>query len=83
MKLTALDWLAVAAYLAASMLIGLYFRRRSDKLWVRISRALERHPMPDDAPPRNWWERFVASLTGSAPPPVPETHVKDWRPLSA
>ena len=29
MKLTLLDWFAIIAYLAASMLIGLYFRRRS------------------------------------------------------
>ncbi len=29
MKLTGLDWFAIAAYLAASMLVGLYFRRRS------------------------------------------------------
>ncbi len=29
MKLTGLDWFAIAAYLLASMLIGLYFRRRS------------------------------------------------------
>ncbi|HEV8385858.1 MAG TPA: sodium:solute symporter family protein [Candidatus Acidoferrales bacterium] len=29
MKLTLLDWLAIAAYLAGTMLVGLYFRRRS------------------------------------------------------
>lgn len=29
MRLTLLDWFAILAYLAASMLIGLYFRRRS------------------------------------------------------
>lgn len=29
MKLTGLDWFAIAAYLLISMLIGLYFRRRS------------------------------------------------------
>src|SRR5574341_1952774 len=29
MKLTLLDWFAIFAYLAASMIIGIYFRRRS------------------------------------------------------
>jgi Na+/proline symporter len=31
MKLTLLDWAAIFAYLAASMLIGLYFRRRAGR----------------------------------------------------
>jgi Na+/proline symporter len=31
MKLTLLDWFAIFAYLAASMLIGLYFRRRASQ----------------------------------------------------
>jgi hypothetical protein len=58
-------------------------RRRSDKLWARISRALEDEPMPDDAPPPDWWERYVESVLGRAPEPVAQTDVKDWRPLSA
>jgi len=29
MKLTLLDWFAILAYLAASMIIGIYFRRKS------------------------------------------------------
>ncbi len=58
-------------------------RRRSDRLWRRITRQLEKHPMPDDAPTPNWWASFVEQALGSRPAPVAETHVKDWRPLSA
>ena len=31
MKLTALDWFAIAAYLIGTMLVGLYFKRRSER----------------------------------------------------
>lgn len=58
-------------------------RRRSDKLWARIARALARHPLPPDEPPPDWWEKFVESTLGRKPAPVGRTDVKDWRPLSA
>ncbi|MBI3404921.1 MAG: hypothetical protein HY046_05640 [Acidobacteria bacterium] len=58
-------------------------RRRSDKLWSKIEKQLERNPMPDDAPDADWWERLVEGVTGKKAGPVPETHVKDWRPVSA
>ena len=58
-------------------------RRRADALWNRIARALERSPMPADAPPTDWWERFVECALGRRAAPVAKTHVKDWRPLSA
>jgi hypothetical protein len=58
-------------------------RRRSDKLWTRIARALEREPMPDDAPAPDWWQKYVESVLGREAEPVAPTDVKDWRPLSA
>lgn len=58
-------------------------RRRADTLWRRISRALERSPLPQDAPRPDWWEAFVESALGVRSAPVGQTHVKDWRPLSA
>lgn len=58
-------------------------RRRAAALWKRIARALERAPLPDDAPRPDWWENFVESTLGWRPVPVGKTHVKDWRPLSA
>ncbi len=58
-------------------------RRRSDRLWKRIARRLEKNPMPASAPMHAWWETFVQQALGERPTPVPETHVKDWRPLSA
>ena len=58
-------------------------RRRSDVLWERIAAELEREPLPADSAPPDWWARFVESVLGRRPESVPETHVKDWRPLSA
>jgi len=58
-------------------------RRRADQLWERIAQALERDPLPEDAPPPDWWEKFVAGVLGRPAAPVEKTHVKDWRPLSA
>jgi hypothetical protein len=58
-------------------------RRRADDLWVRIAQRIESEPLPADAAPADWWERFAESVLGKKPAPVPETHVKDWRPLSA
>jgi hypothetical protein len=58
-------------------------RRRADRLWKRIARQLERSPMPEDAPPQDWWEKFVEKTLGQRSAAVGKTHVKDWRPLSA
>ncbi len=57
-------------------------RRRADRLWKRIEKGLERQPLPADATPRDWWEEFAAAALGRRTAPVPQTHVKDWRPLS-
>jgi hypothetical protein len=61
-------------------------RKRADTLWKRIARGLERSPFPagsDDVSPRGWWVKFASSTLGRKVSPVEETHVKDWRPLSA
>lgn len=58
-------------------------QRCADQLWERIAQALERQPLPEDAPPPEWWETFVESVLGHPVAPAPATHVKDWRPLSA
>ena len=56
-------------------------RERADNLWSRISAALEREPPPSDvAAIADWWPRFARQVVGRDPAPVPETHVKDWRP---
>jgi hypothetical protein len=61
-------------------------RKRADTLWKRIARGLERAPFPagrDDVAPHGWWETFADSTLSHKVAPVEETHVKDWRPLSA
>lgn len=57
-------------------------RQRADALWTRITDALEREPLPgaDPADLGDWWPRFARQVIGREPPPVRETHVKDWRP---
>lgn len=56
-------------------------RERADELWTRIAGALEKDPPPQDASAaRDWWPRFARRVIGRDPAPVPETHVKDWRP---
>ena len=57
-------------------------RQRADALWARITDALEREPLPgaDPAALGDWWPRFARQVIGREPPPVRETHVKDWRP---
>jgi hypothetical protein len=61
-------------------------RKRADALWKRIARGLERSPFPagsDDVAPRDWWKQFAQSVLSRKVAPVEDTHVKDWRPLSA
>jgi len=58
-------------------------RRTADRLWEKVAQGLEREPMPQDSPPPDWWQRFAESVLGRPVPPVSETDVKDWRPLSA
>lgn len=56
-------------------------RERADALWTRIAEAIEKDPPPPDASAaRDWWTRFARQVIGRDPAPVPETHVKDWRP---
>lgn len=57
-------------------------RQRADALWSRITDALEREPLPgaDPAALGEWWPKFARAVIGREPPPVRETHVKDWRP---
>ena len=57
-------------------------RQKADALWARITEALEREPLPgaDPAALGEWWPKFAQQVIGREPLPVPETHVKDWRP---
>lgn len=56
-------------------------RERADTLWTRITETLEREPPPAEAAAAaDWWPRFARQVIGRDPLPVPETHVKDWRP---
>jgi hypothetical protein len=57
-------------------------RRRADRLWLKIERALEREPLPSESTLPGWWEAMVERVLGRPAAPVEETHVKDWRPLS-
>ncbi len=58
-------------------------RQRAAELWERIARQLEQHPLPGRADVRaDWWTYYVRKVTGQDPAPIPETHVKDWRPTS-
>jgi hypothetical protein len=58
-------------------------RERADALWKQIANALERNPLPADANAAgDWWPDYVRAATGTTPAPLPETHVKDWRPHS-
>lgn len=58
-------------------------RARADALWRRIADALEREALPASEPAQeHWWEDYIRQVTGSAPAPLPRTHVKDWRPTS-
>jgi hypothetical protein len=59
-------------------------RRQADALWERIAEALARDPMPVEGAPdgvRDWWPRFAKQVLGRDVDPVPETDVKNWRPL--
>jgi hypothetical protein len=58
-------------------------RDRADALWRRVAEALEREPLPESDPaPPNWWPEYVKAITGRDPAPLPDTHVRDWRPTS-
>lgn len=59
-------------------------RERADGLWARIARSLEEHPFPRDASPTDvleWWPRYARDVLGREVDPVPETDVRNWRPL--
>ncbi len=58
-------------------------RARADALWTRIADGLAREPLPvEDTARRDWWRDYAKEVTGEDVAEVPETHVKDWRPVS-
>lgn len=57
--------------------------RRARKLARRIAQGLEREPMPADAPPPDWWEKFAAQALGRPVEPAPRTDVKEWDPTAS
>lgn len=58
-------------------------RQRAAQLWQKIAEELEHHPLPSHGDVRgDWWTYYVRKVTGSDPAPIPDTHVKDWRPTS-
>lgn len=59
-------------------------RQRADALWSRIAERLAADPLPADGDPRavrDWWPRFARSVLGRDVAPVPDTDVKNWRPI--
>lgn len=55
-------------------------RERAEALWQRIAEQLERDKLPENDARPDWWKFYVRKVTGRDPAPIPETHVKDWRP---
>lgn len=55
-------------------------RTRAEALWRRIGEELEREHLPPNDARADWWKFFVRKVTGRDPAPLPDTHVKDWRP---
>lgn len=63
--------------------------RRADELVKRIAKGIETDGMPEAANAKDaqaaadWWERFAEKTLGHPVPPAPQTHLKDWKPLSS
>ena len=65
--------------------------RQADELVKRIADGIQRDDMPtaanlndyDASAEAGWWEKFAEKILGRPIAPVPETHVKDWKPLSS
>ena len=61
--------------------------QRADELVKRIAEGIERDGMPEASKvkgaPERWWETFAEKTLGHPVPAVPETHLKDWKPLSS
>jgi hypothetical protein len=55
-------------------------RERTEALWQRIAGQLESDKLPENDARPDWWKFYVRKVTGRDPAPIPETHVKDWRP---
>jgi hypothetical protein len=53
---------------------------RAEALAKRIAERLEREPMPNDAPPPDWWEQFASAVLGRTVEPAPRTDLKEWNP---
>lgn len=56
--------------------------RQADVLAKRIAQQLELQPMPQDAPPADWWERFAEQALGHSVEPAPKSDVKEWSPVT-
>jgi hypothetical protein len=56
--------------------------RQADALARRIAQQLELQPMPEDAPPPDWWERFAEQALGHKVEPAPQSDVKEWSPVT-
>lgn len=57
--------------------------RHAEELAKRIAEGLERDPMPGDAPPPDWWEKFASQVLGRKVDPAPKTDVKEWSPTTS
>jgi hypothetical protein len=57
--------------------------RHAEELAGRIAEGLERDPMPADAPPPDWWEKFASQVLGRKVDPAPKTSVKEWSPTTS
>ena len=60
-------------------------RKHADELWARVAAGLDEHPFPTEGAESavaDWWSGFARAVLGRDVAPVPDTHVKDWRPVS-
>jgi hypothetical protein len=57
--------------------------QHAEELAKRIAESLERDPMPGDAPPSDWWEKFASQVLGRKVDPAPKTDVKEWSPTTS
>jgi hypothetical protein len=55
----------------------------ADELVKRIAKGLEDEPLREDVAPPDWWQRFAQQALGRPVPPVPQTHLTEWRPVSS
>lgn len=57
--------------------------KQADELVQRIAHGLKNEPLSDEVAPADWWQRFAERTLNQELPPVPKTHLSEWRPVSS